>query len=265
MGDIFRRRGRAEEDKEGKIMRYEFLDTLQNFSNANIERQKSLYGVFETIGEAVILSHYETLPSLAAAQKEGNNAIEQLTEKLDALTAKVDSIGREIIRQNAVAASLAAKMDVFERNLMDLRQLHGRIADGMGGLKTDAIDDFLMKPLMKELVTIYEDLRGKQGDGNSAEIKASMEQFRVMLENYDVEIIEPNERNKFNPSEHTPVKKYGVASKYLDRTVKNTVCTGIKYKGKVIKPALVEVLYFKPEKHKEGSNGAEEKSEAGTE
>ncbi len=257
MSDIFRRRGRPEENKEAKIMRYEFLDTLQKLSNASIERQKSLYGVFEAIGEAVILSHYETLPSLAAAQKETNNALEQLVGKLDALTAKVDSIAGEMTRQNAIAASLAAKVDVFEKNLMDLRQLHGRIADGMGGLKTDAIDDFLMKPLMKELVTIYEDLRGKQGDDNSAEIKASMEQFRVMLENYDVEIIEPEEGSKFNPAEHRPVRRYGVANKALDKTVRRAVQVGIKYKGNLVKSALVEVLLFKPEKQEEADDGKE--------
>ena len=254
MSDIFRRRGRAEEDKEGKIMRYDFLNTLKKFSDASIEQQKCLYGLVEAIGEAVILTHFEQLPALADAEKENNELIKQLTCKVDALFGKVETLENELQRKNNEDASAGRKIDIANSNLKDLRDLHGQICRKMQELSTDSVDEFVMRPMIKDLSCVYESLRRKRMNNDSAEINESLEQFKILLESYEVTIIEPNERNKFNPSEHTPVKKYGVASKYLDKTVKNTVCTGIKYKGKVIKPALVEVLYFKPEKHKEGSD-----------
>jgi molecular chaperone GrpE (heat shock protein) len=260
MSELFRRK-RPQENKEAKIMRYEFLNTLKEFSDASNKQQKCLYGLVEAIGEAVILTHYEQLPALNVEVQK----IEQLIGRVDALYAKVEAVDDGIRERKREDSANCSKLDIANSNLKDLRDLHTQVCRQMQELSSDSIDQLVLKPIVKDLASVYENLREKYSESGSEDIKASMEQFKVLLENYDVVIIEPNEKNKFNPAEHRAVRKYGVSNRNLDRAVRRTVQAGIMYKGKVVKQALVEVLYYKPEKPKEECDGKEKREEAGTE
>jgi molecular chaperone GrpE len=109
------------------------------------------------------------------------------------------------------------------------------------------IAEFVRAEVMTEFLGVYEDLKRARQSMDKANpqqmmigVGAILEKFEGILKNNGLEQINPQPGDEFNPNEEEAIA-YEPSESVADNHIIQTFETGLKVKGRIIKPARVRV------------------------
>jgi hypothetical protein len=135
---------------------------------------------------------------------------------------------------------------VHSHNLEQLRLLCEGLARNFDELSQDVIVRQTMDPFFIALAHLYEgvySLSGRPTVGE-AELQTIRQRIRSVLEDYNVELVHPDDGERVDPRRHQPVKQLHCADAARHGRVASTFTVGLIQRQRLIQPARVEVFIF---------------------
>ncbi len=164
------------------------------------------------------------------------NTVEKSQKQSEEKIGKLDSLIKVFAND---LTEFSAKTEVTARNMQQIRSLTERVSERVDSISQEFIDRHVIEPIFKDFGSFYNTLRTmKQPD------KVLLDQFQLLLESHEIQIIEPEKGDAFNPLEHQPLQKIETQNPIQDKTVSSTLRIGFKHKDRIIQRAQVAVNIY---------------------
>lgn len=197
---------------------------------------------WRAVAATVETTHLELseIRTMVGAVGSGVETIRKWTGETDR---RFDSLESRLRKLTDVVAILAPDIAVLKRNMEQSRLLTERVADRVDNLSAEFVEREVKEPLLKDQVSIYNDMRQEAGTGDNG-IAPLLARSRSLLEARGAVLIEPKEGSSFDPREHLAIEKVPTSRKKLDRRVAKIHRAGLRLNGRIVQQAWVAVHLF---------------------
>jgi molecular chaperone GrpE (heat shock protein) len=237
------------------------LQQLPEQNVAHGQKQNPFIGILDAVGRAC----EQHLQDMATLHGEMMAALEPISQNTAAAVEVLHMIAQAIVRlETAVARQIgdaAAQLANTERidtqlaqlakanhtqahNLEQVRLQGEGLARNFEKLSHEVIEREIKDPFFIALAHHYESvfaLTGRQDIGD-ADLQSMLQSIRGLLEDYNVELIHPDDGERVDPRRHHPVQQALTQDSVLHGRIASTFNVGLASGQRLIQPARVEVF-----------------------
>jgi molecular chaperone GrpE len=224
-------------------------------------------GSLDTILEATLAACLEVLHDSSAWRRQVTTALETIgrstlanTEGLEAVTQVVARVEAAMQKEASATALSPADVARWETqlgqlsrasaaqtyNLEQVRLQAEALARNSEKLSQDVIQRQVMDPFFVKVARLYEAVYALSGHDNLGDhdFQPILQRIRGFLEDYNIELIHPDDGEAVDPRRHQPVKQLRSPDASRHGRIASTFNVGLVHGVRVVQPARVEVFIF---------------------
>jgi molecular chaperone GrpE (heat shock protein) len=201
-------------------------------------------------GHAGLTAQMETIARTTASNADLLAANSQAIARLQtAMTDKTRDSAlppAELARVEAQLGQLNRANNAHAHNLDQLRLQAEGLARSFEKLSPEVIQRQVMDPLFVGFARVYEAVYALTGreDSSSDDLQPILSRIRSFLEDYNIELIHPDDGEPVDPRRHQPAKQFPTPDAGLHARIATTFNVGLAHGTRVIQPARVGVFTF---------------------